>query len=293
MVLFGVLWITVVVDEYGYHSALVYIKVHHHCTVISGSETCRQTWSGGTCSSGHWIKYVLTELVSIIFCLACVIPMVYKTEVEYEADILIRDMAGEAVKNMYWELDVTHWTKPERKLVREDQVNQYHDVLLKAYKPVYPFDLRKLHSLVFRPTSDPIRWKRLIRQRHANLTVQWTHRQRRQPIRVVINIQGNPNDLRIFCTQFRNYRTEINEEEIRDLEEGIQGLALEDWRQQLNEQRRAAKKHEVQHSIQLYALKCLNVLNAQMFICKLIVVMSDKCELSVKITEQTRPSHPS
>ncbi len=153
--------------------------------------------------------------------------MVYKSEVQYEAEQLIRDMAGEAVKNMYWVRYVTGWTESERKLVREDQVNRYHDVLLRVYKLVGQNNLEKLHCLVFRPKSDPNRWMRFIRQRYENLTVQWTHRQRTQPTRDVIVISGNLSDLSIFCTQFRNHRNEINEEEIGDLPEGIQGLALD------------------------------------------------------------------
>ncbi len=74
---------------------------------------------------------MLTELVSVIFCLDCVIAMVYKSEVQYEAEQLIRDMEGEAVKNMYWVRYITGWTKSERKLVREDRVIRYHDVILR------------------------------------------------------------------------------------------------------------------------------------------------------------------
>ncbi len=170
---------------------------------------------------------MLTELVSVIFCLDCVITMVYKSEVEYEAEQLIRDMAGEAVKNMYWVRYVTRWTESERKRVREDQVNRYHDVLLRVYKLVGQNNLEKLHCLIFRPTSDPNRWMRFIRQRYENLTVHWTHRKKKLPTRIVINIQGDSNDLSIFCTQFRSHRNEINEEEIRDLPERIQGLALD------------------------------------------------------------------
>lgn len=142
---------------------------------------------------------------------------------------LFGNMNEETVKNMYWELDVRQWDKGEKQLFRENRVNEYQDVLLRAYKPAYPMDLNKLHSLVFRPTSDPIRWMELIRFQYANLTAQWTHRQRKLPTRDVIDLSGDPNDLNIFCLRFGGLREMINGPpgEIGDLGAGMQALALE------------------------------------------------------------------
>jgi len=145
-------------------------------------------------------------------------------------------MATGIVNSIYGVVDATEWNSNRRKTRRNNQLDGNADVLFGVYKPVFPFIREKLHGLLFRPERDPIWWMMIIRKKHENLTVQWTHRQVTEPVRDVINVSGGWEDLEIFFHDFPNYLQEINnnpdknspvdEHIIEDLTARIQELAI-------------------------------------------------------------------
>lgn len=105
--------------------------------------------------------------------------------------------------------DVTEWNKNKKKKYRDKKLNENPDVLFKVYNPPYPFNLDNLCGLVFRPTSDPVLWMRLIIQTYTNLSPQWSRRQVTEPVRDVINIKGSSEELLKFREKFQKHLRKI------------------------------------------------------------------------------------
>lgn len=163
------------------------------------------------------------------------------------------------VRDMYEGLDVEDLTerekKTEQKIHRETQLNEHPDVLFRIYRR------DRLHVLLFRPTDDGW-WIKKLRDEYSGIFSQWTFQHAvNQPIRHVMNLSGNRDELERFCDEFphnleacnahvretedltariRNLREKIEddsatiqdlEEKIQDLEERIRDLELENRRQ--------------------------------------------------------------
>lgn len=106
--------------------------------------------------------------------------------------------------------DASNWEEDERNTFRNDQLETHADVVFKLYDPIYPQQQEFLYNLLFRPSSDPIKWMRLIIKKYPTLKVSWTH----DPVRNVISIWGDSKTLREFCEKFPDYLQEIETEEL-------------------------------------------------------------------------------
>ncbi|XDV28495.1 hypothetical protein PO909_031799 [Leuciscus waleckii] len=128
---------------------------------------------------------------------------------------------------MYGTRDVSGLSIPERKLIREAELDANPDVLFKVYSPVYPPDYEKLCALVFRPTADPIRWMTLL-NRYRNITTQWTHKQFTPLPRNVIKISRRGDEINTICVEFPKHLEEINNpaNDIEDLGARLQRLKV-------------------------------------------------------------------
>ncbi|KAF4101089.1 hypothetical protein G5714_017521 [Onychostoma macrolepis] len=168
-----------------------------------------------------------------------------RKDCERISDIEIIFHEGEAemaaVRDMYEGLDVEDMTETEQKRHRETQLNEHPDVLFRIYRR------DRLHVLLFRPSDDGW-WIKKLRDGFNGIFSQWTFKHAvNQPIRHVMNLSGDRDELQRFCDEFpvnleefnahvqetedltariRNLREKIEDdsETIRDLEERIQDL---------------------------------------------------------------------
>lgn len=151
-------------------------------------------------------------------------------------------------RRIYGREDARAWNSKRRKRYRDNQLDGNPDVLFGVFKPVYPTIKKKPQSFLFRPKSDPIWWMMVIRNQYENLTVQWTLRRVKEPVRDVITVSGKWEDLEEFCLKFSNHLQEINnnpvknspvDDHIEDLTARIQDLELEN--KKLTEENKSKK----------------------------------------------------
>lgn len=130
-----------------------------------------------------------------------------------------------AVRDMYEGLDVEDMTEKEQKRHRETQLNEHPDVLFRIYRR------DRLHVLLFRPTDDGW-WINTLRDGYNGIFSQWTFKHAvNQPIRHVMNLSGDRDELQRFCDEFpdnlETFKAHVQETEdlrtrIRNLEETVE-----------------------------------------------------------------------
>lgn len=173
----------------------------------------------------------------------------YKRISDMMQKIILHECEAEmaAVRDMYEGLDVEDMTKTEQKRHRERQLHEHPDVLFRIYTRQH------LHVLLFRPTDDGW-WIKKLKDEYNGIFCQWTFKHAvNEPIRHVMNLQGDRDELQRFCDEFpanleafnahvqetedlratiRDLRVTIEDDSatIQDLEERIRDLELENRR---------------------------------------------------------------